>query len=108
VTIEPASTQGRLYHLPAGFPAMVEDTEGTVYGEAMTFPDIDETLARLDVLEGYRPDSPGRSLFLRRVQAVTLLESGETVPAYCYRWRGLLPEGAVHIPSGRWSRRQRR
>jgi len=60
---------------------MVEDTEGTVYGEAMTFPDIDETLARLDVLEGYRPDSPGRSLFLRR--------------------RGLLPEGAVHIPSGR-------
>jgi len=108
LTIEPASTAGRLYDLLGGFPCMVNSVLGTTYGEAMTFPDIDETLARLDVLEGYRPDSPGRSLFLRRVQTVTLLESGETVPAYCYRWRGLLPEGAVHIPSGRWSRRQRR
>ena len=102
LTVEPASTRGRLYHLPAGFPAMVEDAEGAVYGEAMTFPEIEAALAKVDLLEGYRPGRPEHSLYLRRVQPVTLLRSGEAVAAYCYIWRGPLPRGAVLIPSGRW------
>ena len=102
LTIEPASMQGRLYRLPAGFPAMIEVPDGTVYGEAMTFPDLEATLAGIDLLEGYRPDRPEHSLYLRRVQPVTLLRTGETIPAYCYLWRGPLPEGAVPVPSGRW------
>ena len=102
LTIEPASTAGRLYDLPAGFPAMVSSAFGTVYGEAMAFPDLNATLADLDFLEGYCPDSPGQSLYLRRVQTVTLLDSGAEVPAYCYVWRGLLPVDAVPIASGRW------
>ena len=102
VTIEPASTRGRLYHLPAGFPAMVEDAEGTVYGEAMTFADLQAALARIDLLEGYRPEHPERSLYLRCVQPVTLLRSSLTVPGHCYIWRGPLPAGAVLLPSGRW------
>jgi len=87
---------------------MVSSAFGTVYGEAMTFPDVDEVLARLDVLEGYHPERPEQSLYLRRMQAVTLLDSGATVPAHCYVWRGLLPAGAVLVPSGRWSPRSRR
>lgn len=102
LAIEPASTTGRLYDLLAGFPAMVNSAFGTVHGEAMTFPDIDEALARLDCLEGYRRERPEHSLYLRRVQNVTLLDSGATVPAYCYVWRGLLPVGATHLPSGKW------
>ena len=101
LSIGPASTTGRLYDLPAGFPAMVEG-EGTVYGEAMTFPDTEATLSDLDVLEGYQPDQPGRSLYLRRVQPVTLLTSGTIVPAYCYLWHGPLPPDALFLPSGRW------
>ena len=101
LTIEPASTMGHLHDLLAGFPAMVEG-KGTVYGEAMTFPDTEATLSELDFLEGYRPDQPGRSLYLRRVQPVTLLGSGTTVPAYCYLWHGPLPPDAVFLPSGRW------
>ena len=81
---------------------MVVDTDGTVYGEAMTFPDIEATLTRVDWLEGYRPGQPQRSFYLRRVQPITLLDSGETVPAYCYLWRGSAPPGAVLLPSGRW------
>ena len=104
LTIEPASTRGRLYHLPAGFPAMVEDEEGTVYGEAMTFPDLQAALARIDLLEGYRPEHPEHSLYLRRVQPVTLLRPGQTVPAHCYVWRGPLPEAATLIRAGRWVR----
>ena len=34
LTVEPARTTGRLYHLPAGFPAMVEATDGVVYGRS--------------------------------------------------------------------------
>ena len=105
--VEPASTTGRLYDLGVGFPAMVSSAFGTVYGEVITFPDINAALAGLDVLEGYHPDRPGQSLYLRRVQTVTLLDSGAEVPAYCYVWRGLLPAGAVPVPSGRWSPRSR-
>jgi len=101
LTIELASTTGCLYDLPAGFPAMVEG-EGTVYGEAMAFPDLNATLAELDFLEGYHPKCPGQSLYLRRVQTVTLLDSGAEVLAYCYVWRGPLPPGAVFLPSGAW------
>jgi len=102
LSIEPASITGRLYDLGIGFPAMVSSAFGTVYGEVITFPDIDAALAGLDVLEGYHPDRPGQSLYLRRVQTVTLLDSGEEVLAYCYVWRGLLPDSAVHVPSGQW------
>jgi len=102
LSIEPASTTGRLYDLPDGFPAMVGAADGVVHGEAMTFPDLKATLASVDVLEGYRPDPPGRSLYLRRVQPVTLLGSGTTVPAYCYLWHGPLPPEAAFLPSGRW------
>ena len=103
LTIESASTTGRLYHLPAGFPALVEDAGGIAYGEAMTFPDLEGTLARLDSLEGYRPEHAERSLYIRRVQSVTLSSTGGAVLAYCYVWRGPLPEGAVLVLSGRWA-----
>jgi len=103
LTIEPARTEGRLYHLPAGFPVMTEAAGGTVYGEAMTFPDLGATLAKLDLLEGYRPEDPERSLYVRRVQPVTLLCTGKSVAAYCYVWQRPLPRGAVLIPSGRWT-----
>ena len=101
LTIEPACTTGRLYRLPAGFPAMVEEAHGTVYGEAMTFPDLEATLARTDALEGTRPERPEHSLYLRRVRPVILLRTGESVPAYCYVWQGPLPEGAVMVASVR-------
>jgi gamma-glutamylcyclotransferase (GGCT)/AIG2-like uncharacterized protein YtfP len=81
---------------------MVEAADRTVYGGAMTFPDLEATLARIDYLEGYRPERPERSLYLRRVQRVTLLRSEQTASAYCYVWRGSLPERAVPVTSGRW------
>ena len=108
LTIEPASTTGRLYDLPLGFPAMVRGGRDPVYGQAMTFPDLKATLEKLDLLEGYDAEYPRRSMFLRRVRPVSLLDSGKKVHAYCYFWRGCLPEGAVLVPSGRWPPHQRR
>ena len=101
LSVEPATARGTLYLLPAGFPAMVEG-DGTVHGEAMTFPDLAAKLIELDRLEGYRPGCPGRSLYLRRVVEVCLVRSGVVVPAWCYVWRGGLPGGARLLASGRW------
>jgi len=43
LAVEPAVCTGRLYHLRAGFPAMVEDEHGEVHGEAMTFADMESS-----------------------------------------------------------------
>ena len=75
LTVEPAVTGGRLYHLSMGFPAMVGAEDGQVYGEAMTFPDIEATLELLDVLEGYYPGAPSRSMYVRQLREITLLDS---------------------------------
>ena len=102
LTIEPAVTTGRLYHLPMGYPAMIEADHGRVFGEAMTFPDLAAKLAILDHLEGYHPDDPEHSLYLRRIRPVSLLKSGLTVTAHCYVWRDVLPSGSVRLARGRW------
>lgn len=102
LTIEPAVTTGRLYHLSAGFPAMVEADDGEVFGEAMTFPDLDAALRDIDRLEGFWPDDPDGSLYRRVIRPVRLLRSGGTVPAYCYLWNRPLPPGAEPVLGGRW------
>jgi gamma-glutamylcyclotransferase (GGCT)/AIG2-like uncharacterized protein YtfP len=102
LTVEAASTTGLLYDLPYGFPALVEGGAGPVYGQAMTFPDLQATLDRLDLLEGYSPGNPQGSFYIRRVRPVTLLDSKRRVRAHCYVWRGRLPDGARHLPYGVW------
>lgn len=83
LTIEPAVTTGRLYHLPQGFPAMFDAPDGQVFGEVMTFPDIKKTLERLDRLEGYCPGD-GQSHYIRIKKIVTILNGGKVVPAWVY------------------------
>ena len=104
LTIEPAVTTGRLYHLPQGFPAMFDAPDGQVFGEVMTFPDIEETLEALDRLEGYNAD--GRGHYLRVKKIVTIISTGRTEIA----WRYVYPENRLEeiertgefIPGGCW------
>ena len=56
--------------------------------------------ARPDFLERYRRERPELSLYLRRAQPVMLLNSGDTVPAYCYVWRSALTAGPTHPRCG--------
>ena len=102
LTIEPAVTAGRLYHLPAGFPAMIEADDGQVFGEAMTFPDIQATLELIDLLEGYYPGAPSRSMYVRRPHEITLLDSSSSVLAHAYHWNGILPKGSRPVACGHW------
>lgn len=103
LTIEPAVTTGRLYHLPYGFPAMFDALEGQVFGEVMTFPDIRKTLERLDRLEGYHP-ADGRSHYIRIDKAVSILNGDRVVSSWIYTYpNDRLRPDFIRVPSGCWS-----
>ncbi|HOC94199.1 MAG TPA: gamma-glutamylcyclotransferase [bacterium] len=106
LTIEPAVTTGRLYHLPYGFPAMFDAPDGQVFGEVMTFPDFQETLNRLDYLEGYRPS--GTSHYVRVSKSVTILSKREITTAWVYiypksRLEDIRRVGGKLVRDGRWN-----
>jgi len=102
LTIEPAVTTGRLYHLPYGFPAMFDAFDGHVFGEVMTFPNIEKTIERLDWLEGYRPDD-SRSHYIRVQKSVTILKGGSKIPAWVYVYsKDRLQPDFVPVSSGCW------
>jgi gamma-glutamylcyclotransferase (GGCT)/AIG2-like uncharacterized protein YtfP len=104
LTIESAVTTGRLYHLPQGFPAMFDAPDGQVFGEVMTFPDIKDTLKRLDYLEGYRPN--GDSHYVRISKPITILKDVKTTSAWVYvypekRLEDIRRVGEI-VPDGHW------
>ena len=88
--------RGQLFDL-GSYPAAVSSPHGLVRGE--TYEMIRrEILAVLDDVEGYRRSDPLRSLYVRRVSAVTL-DTGRQLPAWVYFYNGSLA-GARPIPSG--------
>lgn len=101
----PASTSGRLFQMPPGYPALVDAPEaGPVHGELL---ELDPALpwARLDEYEGHDPADPAGSLYLREAREVVTAEG--LVRAWCYSMRAgsearLRAEGARFLPNGRW------
>jgi len=110
-----AEMPGKLYQLPTGLPIVVEEEpagpssasgQGKVYGELMTFEDLNTVMALIDAQEGYRPEAPQMSRLSREVREVTLVPSGEKVQAMVY----LFPKEkfnakemyAVHAHGGDW------
>lgn len=89
----PAHTPGRLYHLPAGYPALVLDPTSTVYGVVVVLAEP-ERLSALDDYEG--------PLYHRERCWASTPEG--PVEAWCWRVRAAdLPAGAQHLRHGRWS-----
>ena len=80
---------------PAAVPA---DDQSTVAGELYELHDAPAVLATLDEIEGFRPNEPARSLYLR-VRTDVTLDSGETRPAWAYFYNAPLGR-AERIPSG--------
>lgn len=107
VRTQPATVAGveLLHKRPLPFPyARLHPTAVTV-GDLLQFPDRDEladAIQRLDALEGYFPDDPTRSHYLReRIEART--EHGELVEAWIYvAAHPSTLVGAQPIPSGDW------
>ena len=89
----PAQTAGRLYHLPAGSPALVDDPASVVYGVVVVVAEPARLLA-LDAYEG--------SLYHR--EPCRALTPDGPVEAWCWRVHASdLPAGARLLPDGRWS-----
>lgn len=128
MTTEETTVRGRLYDLPAGYPALVVPEEdvhalGTadpsrdaaeggrhsavgagpagdlaVFGELLTFDDPEIRLPVLDTLEGFVPGDPSSPYC--RVLIPTFTENGATQLAWAY----VVNEASGRrLPSGRWS-----
>jgi gamma-glutamylcyclotransferase (GGCT)/AIG2-like uncharacterized protein YtfP len=112
-----AEMTGKLYQLPTGLPLVVEEevpatapaapsAQSKVFGEVMTFEQMDEVMKIIDEQEGYRADHPQNSRLMREVREVTMTPSGEKVQALV----DLVPKDkfnakdmyAVHAHGGDW------
>src|ERR1700692_522484 len=62
--VKPATTEGILYRLPVGYPALVEGA-GTVKGELLTLNSFKDIIKILDEFEGYSMTTPEKSLYVR-------------------------------------------
>jgi gamma-glutamylcyclotransferase (GGCT)/AIG2-like uncharacterized protein YtfP len=80
------------------YPAAIPSLDERVIGEVHRMSDVDEVLAALDEIEGYRPDQPDASLYTRVETAVTL-DEGRVAPAWVYFYNAPLGR-AQRIESG--------
>jgi gamma-glutamylcyclotransferase (GGCT)/AIG2-like uncharacterized protein YtfP len=90
------TVKGRLLNL-GRYPGALPEESGWIHGEVyrLLAPGL---LASLDREEGYRPEAPARSLYLRRSTPVFLADDRE-LTAWIYWYRGSR-RGAVPIPDG--------
>jgi gamma-glutamylcyclotransferase (GGCT)/AIG2-like uncharacterized protein YtfP len=80
------------------YPAAVPASEGRVWGEVFELLDAPSVLPALDEVEGYRPDEPDSSLYIRREVPVGLPDQEEDV-AWVYFYNAPLGK-APRILSG--------
>jgi gamma-glutamylcyclotransferase (GGCT)/AIG2-like uncharacterized protein YtfP len=98
--------RGRLFDT-GSYPAAVltDDPEEQVHGELyrVVGNSAGELLELLDRYEGYLPEAPERSLFLRQRTRVTR-QDGEPVPAWVYSYNGAT-DRLRRIMSGDYAKR---
>lgn len=80
------------------YPAAVPDPDGRVWGEVYEVLDPSTVLAALDEIEGYTPEHPDRSLYVRSEVSV-VLPDGAAAEAWVYFYNAPLGQ-AQRIPSG--------
>ena len=80
------------------YPAAVPAPDGRVWGEVYRMKNADKALSGLDEIEGYRPDDPDRSLYVREIVPVQLTD-GRVEQAWVYFYNAPLGR-AERIPSG--------
>ncbi|MBU3812124.1 MAG: gamma-glutamylcyclotransferase [Candidatus Niameybacter stercoravium] len=100
--VEKGKIKGDLYHLPAGYPAVIPG-EGTVYGEVVTLSQ-DKILKSLDLLEGYMGEGEGEENLYVRVKQKVHLEDGsqQMCWAYIYVDEKAAKKEGKYIPYGDW------
>lgn len=97
----------KLYQFATGLPVAVEDgSDSRIFGETMTFRNMDEVMKIINAQEGYREDSPTQSRMLREVREVTVSGTGQRLQALVYLFPkekfNAVEMRAVHAPGGDW------
>ena len=95
-----ARVRGRIYHLPAGYPAIRLGGPDDVIGELVDPPDP----RLLTLLDGYEGVSEG--LYQRVV--VQCILGLTTVPAWAWVMDDPVARGGRHLPGGVWTSQRRR
>ena len=95
----PARVQGRLFRMPAGYPALVLGPEAWVHGELV---DLTEP-RRLPILDTYEGVEEG---LYERVQ-VPVWIGLRTLDAWTWVMTDPEGQGGIALPSGRWRGRRR-
>ncbi len=80
------------------YPAAVPASDSKVWGEVFALDDAGTVLGALDEIEGFRPDDPDTSLYVRRLIPV-YLEDGTSADAWAYFYNAPLGH-APRIESG--------
>lgn len=81
------------------YPAAIPTNDGSVvWGEVYRMLDAGPVLATLDEIEGYRPNEPEQSLYLR-VQTQVTMDDGRVLEAWAYFYNAPLGR-AERIASG--------
>ena len=80
------------------YPAAIPATNSRVVGEVHRLLHPGAVLQALDEIEGYRPEQPDASLYVRRETPVTM-DDGRVEPAWVYFYNAPLG-GAQRIESG--------
>jgi len=97
--ISAGSMPGDLFDL-GEFPGAVFDANARhrVWGQMFELPEDAPLLAQLDTYEGYSPNDPAASLFVRQKRPITLPDGSEQL---CWVYLYNRPTGQAHpIPSG--------
>jgi len=88
--------RGRLYDLGA-YPGAVfvsSDSAGKIEGEVFEVPD-EGVLQALDAYEGFEPDDPVASLFVRIPIEVRMTETGDRIECWGYQYNRPVGEVAA-------------
>jgi gamma-glutamylcyclotransferase (GGCT)/AIG2-like uncharacterized protein YtfP len=96
------SVHGRLYDL-GEYPGAVLSRNGPlVLGQVFELPDDPEVLTRLDQYEGFNPQRPRTSLFIRK-RCLVKLDNGKKL--FCWMYSYNRPPGtASPLPTGVYSK----
>ncbi|WP_319404242.1 gamma-glutamylcyclotransferase family protein [uncultured Anaeromusa sp.] len=96
--------KGRLYHLTdRGYPAVLLEEEGVVWGECLQLKQPEKALQALDALEEYFGPDDVRNEYDRR-RCLVCSDDGQEWKAYVYVWpQGKsLPKKTTVLPEGCW------
>lgn len=105
MTRDVGTVMGQLFHLPEGYPALVQG-DGQVKGELMTLhgteQEFSEVIASLDDLEGYRGENGSDNLYVRQIVSVTTAHGAQDAFCYYYADCERAARAGTLISSGDW------